>query len=139
MPPDVRRCRSDVGRARCDGALPNGAPLPEPGYTDGDAGAGEHEYFVTVVYDRGESCPSNVVTTGTAGLAVGSASPDVFCLSASDGEIVVSGAEGRHVTVSTLAGRLVYSGAGTASMRLRVGSGVYIVRIGAAVMKIIVR
>ncbi len=41
----------------------NAQPLVTPEYTDGNA-TGSDTYYVTVVYDRGESEASNIVSTG---------------------------------------------------------------------------
>lgn len=45
-----------------DGVKLNAEPVGETRYTDATATDGEHSYVVTVVYDKGESAASNIVT-----------------------------------------------------------------------------
>ena len=45
-----------------DGVKLNAEPVGETSYTDATATDGEHSYVVTVVYDKGESAASNIVT-----------------------------------------------------------------------------
>ncbi|MDE6353789.1 MAG: hypothetical protein K2L56_01810, partial [Prevotella sp.] len=53
-----------------DGVKLNAEPVAETSYTDADAANGEHSYVVTVVYDKGESAASNILTLSvTSGIS----------------------------------------------------------------------
>lgn len=121
-----------------DGVRVNTVPMVDLGYTDVAAGSQPHSYFVTVVYDKGESRPSNVVTTGV-GDDISAVRGDGFGLSAAERAIIITNAEGNRIYVCAPDGRTIYSGDGMAFTRLSVSPGVYIVRVGTCVVKIAVR
>lgn len=122
-----------------DGVKINTEPVAEPAFTDADITSGEHSYAVTVVYDKGESKLSNVVTIlvdKTAIDAIGASAVKVY---GADRTLTVAGAAGKNVSVYTADGRLVYTGEGSDKTTVRVESGVYVVRVGNTVVKTSVR
>lgn len=121
-----------------DGVKLNAEPVAEPAYTDATATVGSHDYVVTVVYDKGESAISNIVTlnvtTGIDGIA-----GKTVRISTADKSIVVTNAAGENVSVYTVDGKAVYDAAGTDINSVKVESGVYIVKVGKTVVKTVVR
>lgn len=103
-------------------------------HTDADAPAGRHRYTVTVVYDRGESSPSNVAECGDA--AIDGVAADSATVTAEPGAIVVDCAPQTAVSVVSADGRLIYAGPGSA--RVGVLPGVYIVRHADRATKVLV-
>lgn len=121
-----------------DGVKLNSEPVAETVYVDADAADGEHSYVVTVVYDKGESKVSNVVTVDVTNGIAGIAGKSMRIFTAGKA-IVVENANGENVSVYTVDGKAVYNAAGTETDRVRVESGVYIVKVGKTVMKTVVR
>jgi len=119
-----------------DGVKLNSAIVKDQSYTDNSFDQGVHKYFVTAVYDKGESAASNVAT-GAAG--VDSASVDTIGIQAGNGCIVVTGAFGCGIEVYTIDGIRIFSGIGTDCTNINVAGGAYIVKAGDRVAKVIVR
>lgn len=122
-----------------DGVKINSEPVAECGYADSDVEAGkEYHYVVTVIYtDRGESVPSNEVVltpSGVDSLVTGDISIKVV-----DNKVVVFNAEGRAVVVSSANGSVVYSGMGELKTEITLDAGVYVVKAGNKVVKVIVK
>ncbi|MCM1079389.1 MAG: hypothetical protein NC116_06695 [Clostridium sp.] len=121
-----------------DGEKINSEPVEETEYIDADAAEGVHSYVVTVIYDKGESKVSNVVTisvsTGIAGIATKATK-----VSVNGKTITVADAEGENVGIYTADGKTVYNGAGSAETNVRVENGVYIVRVGRNITKTVVK
>lgn len=123
-----------------DGVKLNAEPVEEPKYTDENVAEGEHSYVVTVVYDKGESKVSNVVTinvttvTGIDGVAAKAAK-----VSVNNKTITVENAAGKNVTICTVDGKAIYNATSTNAASVRVEGGVYIVKVGNAVVKTIVK
>ncbi|MDE5997720.1 MAG: hypothetical protein K2G77_05870 [Muribaculaceae bacterium] len=90
-----------------DGRLLNEAFIEEAEYLDSDSGDDAHTYQVTAIYDLGESVPAEI-TVDVA--SIKQLAAEGISLSVSDGKIVVTGAEGRHIAVTDLGGRIVFSG-----------------------------
>ena len=66
-----------------DGEKVNAEPVTETSFTDTEAPAGTHTYVVTIVYNKGESAPSNtvvVVTTSIGNISVDAAPVEYFNL-----------------------------------------------------------
>jgi len=120
-----------------DGVKLNVEPVEEATYTDAVVTDGEHSYVVTVVYDKGESKISNVVTLITSGIE--SIVAKIANVSVSNKTITVANANGKSVSIYTADGKTVYDAAGSGLARIRVESGVYIVKVGNSVMKTIVK
>lgn len=119
-----------------DGVKLNDALVKEQSYTENFFDSDVHKYFVTAVYDKGESAASNVAT-GAAG--VESAVIDAIGIMTGNGTIVVTGALGCGIEVYTIDGIRMFSGIGTDSTSINVDRGAYIVKAGTKVAKVIVR
>lgn len=117
-----------------DGEKITATPITETRY-EVQASPSEQSYQVSVVYDRGESILSNVVVISpTSG--IGDVRADVR-IAGGKGQIAVSGADGKRVTVRGLSGNMLYNGTGNATVQLP--SGVYIVTVDRHNVKIVVR
>lgn len=113
-----------------NGVKVNAEPIAECAYTD-TPGDGTHKYFVTTVYESGESGRSEIVVPEKSGLE----NPEVgIFIGAEHHRIIVRGAADSAVTVCGIDGRLIHSGRGDLSME--VAPGVYVVKAGVRVVKI---
>lgn len=122
-----------------DGVKLNAEPVAEPAYTDKAVAEGTYSYVVTVVYDKGESKISNIVELTVVDTAIDGISSKAVRVYGADHSVVVAGAEGSSVSIYTVGGKLVYAGEGKAETGVKVESGVYIVKVGKAVFKTVVR
>lgn len=122
-----------------DGVKINSEPLAECEFVDNNVESDkEYHYVVTVLYtDRGESVPSDELVLSTAG--IGSVIDGGISIKAQDGKIFVFNAEGQAIVVSAVNGSLVYSGAGASKTEIAVSAGVYVVKAGNKVVKVIVK
>ncbi len=112
----------------------NGALVTETTYFDAAPAIGTHEYYVTAVYDLGESGMSNVVTILVTGINENSSasvnvypnpSNGVFTIEMPD---LTSGA----LVITDIAGHVVYSGTIHSSDKINLSGmeqGMYIMRI----------
>lgn len=123
-----------------DGVKINNMPLTQPVFTDTEVALGEHHsYVVTATYDKGVSAPSKRldVVIGESGLETTvSSSVGIYSEGSS---IVVSNAIGKCVTVSAADGKIIYRGNGSDMLRIPVDMGIYIVKAGNTVAKVLVR
>ena len=121
-----------------DGQRVNGEPLPESVWTDENVEEGNtYNYRVTAVYDKGESLYSDalsILCTGVKGLTNSKAR-----ISATEGYILVSGAEGQRVEVYSMDGRLLLARPGAERLQIKTQSGYYVVKTGDKVATILVR
>ena len=120
-----------------DGVKINAELVTETSFVDETAEVGEHTYHVTAVYDKGESNASNAastVTTGVENVAVKGAR-----VATGKNVIIVKSAADMMVTVAAADGRLVYAGKGAETMNISVAEGVYVVKVGEKVVKVIVQ
>ena len=95
------------------------------------------EYRVVVNYNKGASAGSNAVTvqySGIEGIGAGN-----ITINVANQAIVVRGAEGKQIVVNSVDGRTIFAGAGSATTRVAVASGVYVVKAGEKIAKVIVR
>ncbi len=117
-----------------NGVLLNNEPIMEPEFTDGDVKRGD-SYRVTVVYNLGESAPSNEFIASETGIdnvaALGGIRVEV-----SKGEIAVAGAAGSVAELFAIDGRKVASALCADRTVIRTQSGVYLLRIGADTFKV---
>lgn len=97
-----------------------------------------HSYAVTVKYNKGESSPSNVVEVKTTSIS-GVAGDAAVSVMAGQGRIVVCGAEGLDILVAGADGITVADLTGGARNEIEVAEGIYIVRVGTRVVKLVVR
>lgn len=115
----------------------NETPVTATAYTDNAGMAENSTWVVTAVYEQRESNGSNVATAITSsvdGIVSGQADISVV-----GGKIRISGCSGRHITVSSIDGKTVYSGVGNMVTDIPAGNGVYIVKVGDIVRKLVVR
>lgn len=114
----------------------NEAPVEECSYVHAGA-VGNNEYQVTVVYaEKGESKGSNKVSVNAALNDVAAAKASVKVVAHN---IVIANAEGLDITVSDVAGRVIYAAQGQALTTVPASQGVYMVKVNKAVTKVIVK
>lgn len=117
-----------------NGVKINAEPIEETNYVDAN-GAETDLYCVTVVYTIGESAPSLTVGVGMTGVndITGATSVKVAART-----IVVTNAQGT-VAVYAADGKTVYSEAAAKTNTVTVTPGVYVVKAGETVTKVIVK
>lgn len=115
----------------------NAALVAEPSYLDADAPAGPHQYYVTAVYDLGESDLSNVAYAGVTSVA---SLQGGVAVTAINKTIIVECAEGANVSVAILDGKVIKNtvAGGTLSVAVPV-AGVYVVTVDNVPYKVIVK
>ncbi len=111
-------------------------PTGETTFTDANAPSGNNKYVVTTVYDRGESRGSNTIELNNSGVISIETGVKV---KAADGNIIVTGAEGQAIVVNSVDGRTLFAGTGAAETKVAVSTGIYLVKVGNGVTKLIVR
>lgn len=122
-----------------DGVKINESPVTETSYLDTTAPDGLHTYVVTVVYNRGESKPSNEVTITTSGVEDIDADAIGANVTVEARNIVISDAEGADVAIVAADGKVVYSAAGETRTVVAVAPGVYVVKVATKVVKVAVK
>lgn len=118
-----------------DGVKLNDAPVAENSFVDAEAANGSCTYYVSAVYNRGESEVSEPWTstvTGIEGVDAGS----IF-IGTQGHEIIVTGAADAKVNVFNAQGQAV--AASTGDLRVAVMPGVYVVTAGCETRKVIVK
>lgn len=115
----------------------NSAPVTGTEFVDNVSDPENHSWVVTAVYDQGESGASNVAKAETSSLE--DALAGNIAIKAVDGMIVVTGCEGIAVTVASVDGKLIYNAPGSAITEISVGAGVYVVKAGQTVCKLVVK
>ena len=107
-------------------------------YHDTTVVGGEtYKYVVTAVFvGQGESAGSDPCIVAVSGVEDVTAGVSV---SVEDRSIVIANAQGLNVTVSAANGVLIYNGTGEAKTAVRVDKGVYIVKVGTVVKKVLVK
>ncbi len=98
----------------------------------------EYSYFIVpVLYDGSRGLTSNTVvvsTTSVGGVAT------LKAVYAADGCVVVKGYEGKRVVLSDLYGRVVAAyGSAPDCLKMPVGAGIYLVKVGDEVFKLIAK
>lgn len=122
-----------------DGVKLNATPLDEAAYTDAVAENGVYNYVVTARWDKGVSKGSNAAVAYVGVSGIDAAVSEGVAIAAADKAIVVSGAAGLEITVSVIDGKTVFEGQGKDVTTITVAQGVYVVKAGKTVAKIIVR
>ncbi len=117
-----------------DGVQLNSEPVEENSYTDSDVSGTYHKYVVTVLYDLGQSAPSNEASADMSGVD-GRAS--AVSISTSAGRILVNGPDDMQVSVAAIDGTALYLGRGSASVA--VAPGVYVVKANSLTRKVMVK
>lgn len=112
----------------------NEALCAECDWTDTDSNNEEHTYTVIPVYNKGEGKSSDVTVKVNA-LSVAETGIIVSVL---DNRIIISGAEGSQIYVVDASGMSIFSGIGRETTVIPAHSGVYILKAGTEVRKVIV-
>lgn len=121
-----------------DGVRLNSATVAQPAFTDTDADDQTHTYHVTAVYDKGESAPSAAFTIQSSG--IDDAFSSVMRITAGEGCIIVTGAQGQRIDVCQPSGMTIYSQiAGSPVVTIGAEAGIYIVNAGGKTIKLVVR
>lgn len=126
----------------CNGAKVNDEPIAEPAFTHENAPNGNLKYYVTAVYSNGaESEPTATVDVDASVSGLESIdAADGVNITATEGAIVVTAADGTLVEISAMDGRLVYRGTVNGNqLTVNVATGIYAVRAGQKVVKLVVR
>jgi len=119
-----------------DGVKLTSTPIMEKSYTDEGAAFADYKYFVTAMYDKGESAASNIATSS---LGVDSGSIGTIGIKGGNGCIIVTDASGSRIEVCTIDGISIFSGTGSDYTRINVAGGIYIVKAGNRVVKVAVK
>lgn len=116
----------------------NEAPVAETSFTDATAVKGrDYTYFVTAVYDKGESRPSNsasLLFTDINGIADGNIS-----ISTRNNNVVITGLTDGTARVISADGRLVATAEAAPEIRISLSHGVYIVLAGQKAVKVMIK
>lgn len=101
----------------------------------GESGALQGVYYVTALYEQGESEPSDMVgnLTGVASVENGAISIVAF----PEG-VVISGADGQTASVYSISGSKVASARCDGITRISLPQGIYIVKVGSATAKVLI-
>ncbi len=114
----------------------NEEPEAECEYLDATAVAQNNEYAVTAVYTVGESKASDKLLISTTGLDQVVAGVEIV---GEVGQIVVTGAEGLELSVVAVDGKVVYAATAQAKTVVNLAAGVYVVKAGDKVAKVLVK
>lgn len=121
-----------------DGVRINENPVSTTEYLDNGVKEGSHEYCITAVYNAGESRPSNKASIEHNGIFLPATDAILVC-SSRDG-VIISGAEGNKAEITDVSGKLIFAGTiKSANTVIKTGRGVFIVRIGGKVTKLLVQ
>lgn len=120
-----------------DGQKINTTLVTEPDFIDTTAEKGTHKYHVTSVYDLGESGLSNTASAATSSV---DELPYGVEIRTADKTIIVNGAEGSNVVVTTVDGKVIENTIASGSLYVGVPvAGVYVVIIDNKPYKVIVK
>lgn len=115
----------------------NAAPVEETAYTDTTAEPQKvYTYYVTAVYDQGDSAKSNEVIPVRTSVSLAGSGINVAVFGNS---IVIAGAEGLNINVVAVNGINIYSAVGDSQNVVPAASGVYVVNIAGKICKVIVK
>lgn len=118
-----------------DGKKLNETPVNSTEYLAATSDENEHDYLVTVVYDKGESGRSNIWRNAWSGIDDAVAS-EGWTVSGEEGALVIEGNSSKELKVYDMAGRIVATVAPAAMpARLALQSGVYLVSDGVTTVK----
>lgn len=119
-----------------DGVKITTSPVADTRFSDSGVAVGNHRYDVTALYINGEeTAPAtcSVAVTSVAQLQAG------VSVGAGSGCIDISGAEGMKVAIVNMQGIEVYRSIPAADLHISIAPGVYMVRVGNGLVKVIVR
>lgn len=122
-----------------DGVKLNIQPVKECKYVDTNVvDQTQYSYVVLAVYKSGVSAPSNVADVLFLAQGI-----DALYAAASVttelGTIIVRGAEGADLTIVAADGKQVFSGVAETETRVAVPAGIYLLRLNATTLKLIVK
>ncbi|MDE6489608.1 MAG: choice-of-anchor J domain-containing protein, partial [Muribaculaceae bacterium] len=107
-------------------------------FTDTEVDTGMHSYYITAIYDDGESGISNTASIFTAGINETEVSE--IRIASANGVMTISGAMNMPIMVSTIDGRVIFNAtAESDSLSIPVAPGTYAVTAGGRSAKIAVR
>lgn len=120
----------------------NGAKVTDSAIADcvlriNDLPEGHHTFHVTALYDRGESRASEAAIAEISSAGAVTASPAV--ISVRNHELIITGADGDAVSVTSADGRIIFSAIARSTVRKHLSAGVYIVTAGDKTEKIVVK
>lgn len=118
-----------------NGVKLNEAPVTETSYVDAE-GSADDLYQISVVYEQGETAATAAVKAETA--LIGKVEAGKANVKVEARSIIVTAAEG-NVNVYTADGKMVYNAAGEGRNVINVAPGVYVVKTGKLVEKVIVK
>lgn len=119
----------------CDGQRINSQTVTGKTFTVPNPVEGS-TYFVTAVYDLGESRPSNSQVYYLSGVE---SVNDSLKIQSSRGQISISGAEDKEVRIDSVSGINIFSGIGTEPVEVDVLPGVYVVTVDGRTFRILVK
>lgn len=121
-----------------DGELMNIGDLSSERYEDAMPADPDRQvrYFVSALFDKGESKPSNMIEVSLS--SVDDLMAESIYVSSRDNGILITGASGERFSVSTLAGVVIAEGKAADSTFVPCGSGIYLVTVKGKTVKIAV-
>lgn len=123
-----------------DGVRINSEPTGETTYTDTTGENGKtYTYNVTTVYSTGESRGSNDLSLSYINSGLDSVEASAIGISARDGKAIITGAEGKLVTIHALDGTTLHSATAKSTVSVDLAPGVYVVKAADTVAKILVK
>ena len=91
-----------------------------------------------MVYDRGESLPSNVITISVQPSSIEAIMQYPF-INTEYRTILIKGAEGYNLTIYTMDGKLITQSKATDEENISVEPGVYLINLNGKITKVIVK
>lgn len=123
-----------------DGVKINESLLTETNFSDTNVVEGKtYQYAVVAVYSKGQAEPSDLVTVLFDASGIDSIYAGSLTISAARNTIVVTGASGQPISVYAVDGKTVYSGQGATKTVIPVQQGIYIVKAGTTLRKVLVK
>lgn len=119
-----------------NGVKINTTPVNGGAYLDTEAGLGRHIYHVVALYDKGNSELSNEAEIEVANSGLEAISQAQTSVKVDGRTIVVSGAHGKRVAISTINGKLIFQATG--DCHFTVLPAIYLVTIDNHPCKIVV-
>lgn len=119
-----------------DGERVNNEPVATTTYADNGVEAGDHTYAVSALYEQGESDTARV---NMGVVSVGMETMTAVSAEGVRGKVLINGAEGMKVVVTTLDGVVLYNGAGSDNMQVNAGAGIVLVKAGNETFKVVVK
>ena len=118
-----------------DGERLNENPFTTTSFSDNEPLPGVHTYAVIPVFEQGAGRPSfiSLETNGVGTLTQG------VVVSAEGHSIVIAGADGLALSITSSDGKVIYSAKGTDRTVVPVSPGIYMVRVAGKTVKILVK